>query len=156
MPTITLPQLQAFEGRRIDTICGCAYHNNAENHCAHFVSHALDFSFGHTCKGQTGKGTKGANIRVHEIFQRCKSVGIWDDRPKHLPICLAFVTAAGNVNLATKQMQNVPKKHIGIFHSANIWHYSNIGDKVVQQSPEQFAKHYPGKDIRVFYGEMPA
>lgn len=155
MRTVTLAQLQKFQGQRIDTICDCEYHKNADNHCAHFVSHALGLNFGFTCKAMTGKGKKGANIRVHQIFPRCKQVGKWSDRPTELKVCLAFVTAAGNVNLTTKHMDNVPKKHIGIYHSGNIWHYSNTGDKVVKRSPEQFARHYKGSDIAVFYGEIP-
>jgi hypothetical protein len=155
MPTITLEDLQKFEGERIDAICDCAYHNNAENHCAHFVSHALGLHFGFTCKNMTGKGAKGANIRVQEIFARCCQVGKWSDRPAHLMVCLAFVTSVKNVNLAIKQMDNVPKKHIGIYNFGSIWHYSNTADKVVKQSPEQFARHYAGSDIGVFYGEIP-
>ena len=156
MPTITPAELQAFEGKRIDVICDCGYHNNLDNHCAHFVSHALGLGFGFTCKDMTGQGTKGVNIRVHEVFARCNRVGKWSDRPAALTVCLAFVTAAGNVNLATKQMVNVPRKHIGIYSNGNIWHYSNTGDKVVRQSPEQFARHYSGSDIAVFFGEVPA
>lgn len=155
MPTITLDQLLNFEGKNIDAICDCAYHNDADNHCAHFVSHALGFGFGFTCKNMTGKGDKGASIRVHEIFPRCPQVGKWSDRPTHLATCLAFVTSAKHVNLANKQMANVPKKHIGIYNAGNIWHYSNTSDKVVKQSPEQFARHYAGADIEVFYGEIP-
>lgn len=156
MPAITLDQLQAFEGKRIDAICDCEYHNNADNHCAHFVSHALGLSFGFTCKNMTGKGVTGRNIRVHEIFPRCNQVGIWSDRPARLTVCLAFVISSKDINLATKKMLNVPKKHIGIYHSGSIWHYSNTGDKVVKQSPDQFARHYKRSDIGVFYGEIPA
>jgi len=156
MPSITLDQLSKFEGQRIDAICDCAYHNDADNHCAHFVSHALGLGFGFTCKDMTGKGTKGANIRVHEIFARCTQVGKWIDRPALLNVSLVFVTSAKNVNLATKRMDNVPKKHIGIYNHGSIWHYSNTGDKVVKLLPEQFARHYVGSDIELFYGEIPA
>lgn len=155
MSAITLEQLKKFEGKRIDTICGSEYRNNADNHCAHFVSHALGLNFGFTCKHMTGKGDVGANIRVHELFSRCRTVGRWSDRPSHLHECLAFVISAKNVNLGIKQMTNVPKKHVGIFQSGSIWHYSNSGDKVVKQTPEQFARHYSGADIAVFFGEIP-
>lgn len=155
MPTITVAELQKFEGKRIDAICDCAYHSNADNHCAHFVSHALGLHFGFTCKNMTGKGAQGANIRVQELFPRCRQVGKWSDRPAHLTVCLAFVTSEKNVNLATKQMVNVPRKHIGIYNLGSIWHYSNTANKVVKQSPEQFARHYAGTDIGMFYGEIP-
>lgn len=101
------------------------------------------------------EGAKGANIRVQDIFARCIRVGKWSDRPANLTVCLAFVTLMKNVNLATKQMDNVPRKHIGIYNFGSIWHYSNTGDKVVKQLPEQFGRHYAGSDIGVFYGELP-
>jgi hypothetical protein len=154
MPLL-LTDLKGFEGKTIKDICDSAYHNNADNHCAHFVSHVLDLTFGFTCKNMTGKGTRGVNIRVHEIFPRCPKVGKWADRPVTLSPCLAFVTLASNVTVSKKHMDNVPKKHIGIYHSGNIWHYSNLKDKVVMQTPEQFSKHYAGSDVTVFFGELP-
>jgi hypothetical protein len=103
----------------------------------------------------TGKGTTGVNIRVHEIFSKCPKVGLWKDRPVAEDPCLAFVTARSNVDLLSKRMQNVPKKHIGIFTGGHIWHYGNLKDQVTKQSPDQFAKHYSGPNIAVFFGTLP-
>ena len=153
---LTLTDLQMFEGKNIKDICDCSYHGDADNHCAHFVSHVLKLTFGFTCKNMTNKGPRGVNIRVHEIFSRCPKVGKWSDRPKTLSMCLAFVTAVSHVIVSTKHMDNVPKKHIGIYHSGTIWHYSNTRHMVVKQNPEQYAKHYSGSDIAMFFGELPA
>ena len=154
MAFVTLDQLRNFEGQGIVKICDGGYTDAAYNHCAHFVSHALGYSFGFTCKGMTNKGTSPANIRVHELFAHCPKVGLWADFKGTQ--CLAFVTDASNVNLKTKTMANVPKKHVGIYLDGTIWHYSNSKDKVVKQTPEEFAKHYAGKSITVFYGTPPA
>jgi hypothetical protein len=52
-------------------------------------------------------------------------------------------------------MANRPKKHIGVYCNGGIWHYSNTKDKVVKQTPEDFAKHYSGKEFALFYGTFP-
>jgi hypothetical protein len=114
----------------------------------------MGYSFGYKCKEITSKGDGiGVNVRVHEIFNKCPSVGEWKDKPSGN--CLAFVTASTNVNIATKTMQNVPSKHIGICYNDEIYHYSNSRDKVVKQSPADFSKHYKGSNIKVFYGTFP-
>jgi len=152
---ITVDKLKAFEGLNISKICDGEYTDNGLNHCAHFVSHALGLSIGFTCRGMTGKGTSPASIRVHEVFARCTRVAEWDENSGET-IGLAFVTATGNVDLKTKVMKNVPKKHVGILLAGTIWHYSNTNDKVVTTTPAVFAKHYAGKDIGLFFGSIPA
>ncbi|PYX49427.1 MAG: hypothetical protein DMG79_08715 [Acidobacteria bacterium] len=151
---ITSTELNKFINKNIKQICGNSYVEPKDNHCAHFVSHVMDYEFGYTCKAAgTGK-VDGANLRVHEVFARCPSVGAWDDRPATLDPCLVFVTATSNVNVVAKTMANVPKKHIGIFVGGTIWHYSNAQHKVITQVPGDFVHHYPGPDIALFYGEM--
>ncbi len=151
--TPTTADLQKYEGKHIKDICGNAYHNDSDNHCAHFVSHVLGFSFGLTCKGMTGKGTKGASLRVHELFAKCPEVGKLADCKA--AACLVFITKAGNVNLAQKVMSNVPQKHVGVYVDGTIWHYSNGRRMVVSQTPEAFSKHYPGAGFALFYGVFP-
>jgi len=115
----------------------------------------MEYTFGFKCKDMTGKGTgKGGNIRVHEIFRKCGTVGLWNNRPKG--DCLAFITSKKHVDLNTKVMTNVPKKHIGIYHDKKIHHYSNSKNRVVSQTPTDFAKHYSGSDITVYFGTFPA
>ncbi|HED33919.1 MAG TPA: hypothetical protein ENJ08_06835 [Gammaproteobacteria bacterium] len=149
--------IEQYLGEEITNICSNDYHNKDFNHCAHFVSHILGFRFGYKCRNQTGKGeaSDSANIRVQEVFSKCPGVGKWVDKPSSLRFCLAFITAAGNVDLKNKKMLNVGKKHIGIFHKGMIYHYSNGKDKVVKQTASAFSRHYSGNGITVYYGLMP-
>lgn len=124
------------------------------NHCAHFVSHMLGYEFGYQCGNQTDQPGEGATIRVQEVFARCPTVGRWNEKPKSLTQCLAFITQASNVNLTRRVMTNVPRKHIGIFTDGFIYHYSNTQDKVVKQTPDQFSRHYRGAGYAVFYGTL--
>jgi hypothetical protein len=95
-----------------------------------------------------------ANLRVQEIFPRCTSVGTWDSRPTSVTSCLVFITKDSNVNLTTKVMANVPRKHIGIFLNGSIWHYSNTRGKVVKQTPSEFSTHYPSPHNTMFFGAL--
>lgn len=152
----TAPTQELLDGyldKNIKDICESEYKNDDDNHCAHFVSHVMGFTFGFTCKGMTGKGDKGYCIRVHNVFSQCPEVGNWADCTANS--CLIFITGKKNVDLPGKKMANVPKKHIGIYLAGTIWHYSNSRDKVVTQAPEEFSHHYPGKDIAMFYGTFP-
>jgi hypothetical protein len=152
---ITQLQLTGYLGKPIGKICPNGYASNADNHCAHFVAHALGYKFGVTCQVMSHGKVPGVSIRVQEIFPRCPTVGVWSLRPASLTPCLVFITRVGNVNLATKVMSNVPRKHIGIFVGGFVWHYSNSQHKVIKQTPAQFALHYPAPDNAMFYGSMP-
>ena len=147
--------LEGYLGKSIGEMCRNAFASAADNHCAHFASHALGFRFGTTCQVMGGGKHLGANIRVQEIFPKCPSVGVWSLRPTSLTCCLVFITRASNVSLGTKVMSNVPRKHVGIFFGGFVWHYSNSQHKVVKQSPAQFALHYPAPDNAMFYGSLP-
>lgn len=151
---VTSTDLNQYVNKNIKQICGNGYIDAKDNHCAHFVSHVMDYEFGYNCKAAGSGKVAGANLRVHEVFPRCPSVGRWDDKPDTLSPCLVFVTARSNVNVQAKTMANVPKKHIGIFIGGTIWHYSNANHKVMTQLPADFVHHYPGPDIELFYGEM--
>jgi hypothetical protein len=160
MPT-TYPTQQVlqttYEGKNISAICPRGFTNNADNHCAHFVGHVLDIGVGVTCATMSSKAGKFASIRVHEVFHHCAKVGAWSDLPSSLPACLVFITRASYVNVATKTMVNVPRKHVGIYIAAakKIWHYSNSKDKVVSQRPDEFFFHYPSPDNAMFWGQLP-
>lgn len=154
----SVADLNALLEKNISEICLCQYTDNSHNHCAHFVSHVAKYQFGYTCFNQTGKGKREdrANLRVHEIFAQCPSVGRFEDRGDTITTGLIFITDESNVNLETKVMANVPRKHIGFFHGEEVWHYSNSRNKVVNQTSAQFSKHYSGSGIKMFYGEFPA
>jgi len=152
---ITQQQLDSYVGKTIAEICPNGYASAADNHCAHFVSHVLGYTFGVTCQMMAGGRGPAATLRVQEVFPRCPAVGAWSLRPGSLQPCLVFITRASNVNLASKVMANVPRKHIGIFFNGFIWHYSNARTQVVRQTPAQFSTHYPSPDNAMFYGSLP-
>ena len=138
--------LNGYLGKNVADFCTFGFTSASENHCAHFVSHVLQFEFGYRCKGEKA----GRNIRVKETFEKCPNVGKWENRSPGA--CLVFVTQAGNVHLKQKIMDNVKKKHIGIFLNGTIWHYKNEMGKVITQTPEEFIKHYPGQTNALFFG----
>jgi hypothetical protein len=153
----TEQELGAHLGQHIRDICPIGYVNDADNHCAHFVSHVLGYQFGATCRTMKhGAGTP-ASIRVQDLFPRCVSVGRWDSLPTPLFGGLVFITNATSVNLAQKVMTNVPRKHVGIFIGGlrNIYHYSNSRRRVVRQTPGEFSRHYPAPDNAMFWGAAP-
>jgi hypothetical protein len=153
MATVNLTE---FDGKDIKNICGNGYDSPSDNHCAHFVCHALDLDFGYTCKKAKGGSGNAANLRVHELFAQCPKVGKWADRPPG--IVLAFVTAAGNVKLATKTMSNVPNKHVGIFVDPFIWNYHNKLDKVSKETVTAFESRFKtayGNSATLFFGCLP-
>ena len=94
-----------------------------------------------------------ASIRVNEVFAQCPRIGLWADKPASN--LLAFVTTSDNVNLNLGWMGTRPKKHIGIFCNNTIYHYSNIHDKVMTKSPDEFAKHYAGSTVQLYFGTFP-
>jgi hypothetical protein len=151
--------LSTYLSRTIGEICPNHYANHADNHGAHFVSHAMGYGWGMTCvilRGGPRRGTGfGANIRVHEIFPHCRTVGKWASRPATMTSCLVFITKASNVSVTKKTMKNAPRKHIAIYLSGLIYHYSNIQHRVVFETPEQFSHHYPAPDDAMFYGSLP-
>lgn len=155
---ISTAELEDLEGKTISEICGIGYTASDLNHCAHFVSHALNIKIGVTCgmmKSGAPKEASAATIRVHELFGKCSKVGFWDEEPDTLEPCLIFITKASGVDVKTKTMANIPKKHVGIAISRQVWHYSNTKDKVVKVPVESFRKHYLGEGYALYYGDIP-
>jgi len=152
---ITEHQLSAFLGKSIAEICPNGFTTDAHNHAAHFVGHALGYTFGATCHLIGSRNGAAATLRTQEIFRACPKVGVWSLRPSTLSTALVFITRATNVNLAGKVMANVPRKHIGIFVGGQVWHYSNSQHKVVKQTAARFSLHYPAPDNAMFYGALP-
>jgi hypothetical protein len=147
--------LNTYLGRPIAEICRNGYANAADNHGAHFVSHAMGYAFGVTCLTMRRGHAFGASIRVHEIFPHCPVVGRWTKRPASMTSCLVFITKASNVDVKNKTMKNGPRKHVGIYLSGLIYHYSNNQHRVIQETPEQFAHHSPAPANAMFYGSLP-
>ena len=152
-----LSDLEAYLGKNINVICGNNLHDPDLNHCAHFVSHAAQLTFSYNCKEFVGGNKAPGNIRVHEIFANCPRVGTWQ-QADHDASQLIFVTRKDVVNVATKTMQNIPQKHIGIYHNGAVYHYSNTRDRVVKQSVTDFFTHFQNAysgDQGLFFGEFP-
>jgi hypothetical protein len=149
--------LSSTVGKTIADFCKNRFHEAAENHCAHFVSHVLGLDVGYDCKLMRGGAHPGASIRVQELFAACPQVGAFADAP-NAP-CLVFVTRRTNVDIGRHRMLNVPQKHVGIFDGTWIYHYSNTQDKVVAQEPQAFLARFQGTysgPQALFYGTIPA
>jgi hypothetical protein len=152
---IAQPHLDAYVAQSIAAICPNAYTSSAENHSAHFVSHVLGYKFGITCQMTSHGREPGATIRIHELFLKCKAVGVWSLRPRSLSPCLVFIARASSVNLAAKTISNAPRQHVGIYMNGFIWHYSNSRQLVIKDTPSQFKLQYPASDTAMFYGSLP-
>jgi len=164
---ISPPPLEPFLGKNMGQICPFTFgKKNKENHCAHFVGHAMGYeSFAVTCKNQASVDKrapdKGVVIRVDEIFNISPNTGPWNERPARLSSCLIFATVSRNIassggRLVMKQDQN---KHIGIFVNGAVWHYGNTQDKVVRDHEMLFVNKFEheyrraGK-VQFFYGQF--
>lgn len=149
--------MSTFLGKNINHICSNRFHNANENHCAHFVSHATSLEFSFNCREYKGGDKPGANIRVHEIFAECPRVGKWENANAAVDQ-LIFVTRKDVVNIATRTMQNIPQKHIGVYQNGFVFHYSNGEDKVVKQTVSDFLARFQAAysgDQGLFFGELP-
>lgn len=137
-----------------------------ENHCAHFVSHVMEYDgFAETCKNYTladkQAAGRGAAIRVNDIFNITPDFGRWADKPLYLTSCLIFATNSGNMEWGDcrRIMKNGKKKHIGIFIDGGVWHYSKKNQ--VEKDPEilfidKFTRAYmtAGQTVDFFYGRF--
>jgi hypothetical protein len=151
------PIMESSLGKNIDRICENGFHDASANHCAHFVSHAIGFTFSFNCRQFVGGNKTPANIRVHEIFAKCPRVGRWEDANAAVTQ-LIFVTRKNVVNINTKTMENIPEKHIGVYQNGFVYHYSNGQDRVVKQTVSDFFARFQAAyagDQGLFFGEFP-
>jgi hypothetical protein len=149
--------LRNWVGHHIRDVCPRGVVSDAQNHCAHFVSHVLGFEFGTTCRSLSAHHPgHSATIRVQDLFANCTQVGNWGDLPSPLVWGLVFITNSANVDLDAQTMRNVPRKHVGIFISGQrtIYQYKNRLRQVVLQTPDVFAQHYDPPDNAMFWGSI--
>ena len=156
---ISLASLQAYIGKPIADICENNFASPTQNHCAHFVSHALNIRLGMLCGDMAFKTKKtGASIRCDELYNRLINRGPWQSRPALEDGLLLFVTSSKNVTNGA--MANVPQKHVGIHHSGQVFNFSNsqhkvIADPSVEVFHEKFVSAYAGSGISLYFGAAP-
>src|ERR1044071_4661156 len=152
-----LPDLEALLGKNISALCANRFHDPNANHSAHFVAHVLGLDFGFTCREYLDGKQEAANLRVHEIFAQCPQLGWWEDADEREDL-LVFVTRGAAVALAGRKMQNIPRKHVGIYSKGLIYPYNTSRDRVVKQSPADFLKRFQALyagDQALFFGTFP-
>lgn len=156
---VSLSDLMAYVGKGIADICPNGFTSSSQNHCAHFVSHALDIQIGMLC-GDMEYATRrtGASIRCDELYNGLTLKGPWDKKPVADDGLLIFVLSARNI--VSGRMLNVPQKHVGIHFGGQVFNFSNsqhkvIADPSVEAFHKKFKGAYAGKDISLFYGVAP-
>lgn len=161
------PSLAPLAGKSIGQICPFSIgKDKLRNHCAHFVSHVMEYEFAETCKNFSFKDKhtvgKGAVIRVERLFNACPDVEAWADRPAVLTSCLIFVTVSSNVDRfgGRLRMKDNPKKHVGIFTHQTVWNYSNSLERVVFDPEKLFVDKFKhayrtaGQTVEFYYGSF--
>lgn len=119
------------------------------NHCAHFVSHMLDYDFpsAASCKTYTlpdkrnNKVTGGA-IRVNEIYNRiikARKMPVSDNAC--FALGLIFVTQKRNMGV-NGRMGDKRYKHIGILLGQWVYHYGNTYNKVKKERLSSFIRTF--------------
>jgi hypothetical protein len=157
--SVTYPQLSSYVGKPISALCQNNFTSPAQNHCAHFVSHAHGIKLGMLCGDMSLKTRHtGASIRCDELYNRLINRGPWAKRPLLSDGLLVFVTSARHV--LNGVMANVPQKHVGIFFSGKVFNFSNSHHQVVVDTSvdafhKKFEHTYAGGDISLFYGVAP-
>lgn len=156
---VSLGTLQGYVGKDIAAICNNDFTSSSQNHCAHFVSHALNIRLGMLC-GDMAYKTKntGASIRCDELYNRLTIKGSWDKKPAFSDGLLIFVLSARNV--IKGRMENVPQKHVGIHCGGKVYNFSNSQHKVVADTSveifhNKFKHSYAGNDISLYFGVAP-
>lgn len=156
---ISLNELQAYVGKPIGEVCKNGFSSPSQNHCAHFVSHALGIQLGMLCGDMAYKTRKsGASIRCDELYNRLSSTGPWASKPSQCDGLLIFVTSAKNVT--NEIMTNSPQKHVGVHFGGTVFNFSNSQHKVIVDSTVEafhakFRSSYSGGDVSLYFGVYP-
>lgn len=143
-------KLEGTVGKRIDKFCQTVLASkHADNHCAHFVSHMLDYNITGTasCKTHTWDDKHndkiiGASIRVNEIYNHINTLNKHpiSDKACYKP-GLVFVTQEKNMRI-DGDMGSGKFKHIGILIGSWVYHYGNTADKVKKQDLTSFIRTF--------------
>lgn len=165
------PGIDRYVGKSVEAFCPFHYGKvkDAQNHCAHFVCHALGIQVGTTCesllswpeikvylKEGVPKGSKGYTVRVNDLYNSLKDKGGWEGR-KADP-CLIFATRPSNISVDRQKMGSESRKHVGYFAHGEVWHYGNTDDEVKRDTlavfQAKFQKNY-GSTVLFLYGVLP-
>lgn len=156
---VSMSDLVRYVGQSISDVCSNGFSSPSQNHCAHFVSHALGIQIGMLCGDMTYATRKtGASIRCDELYNGLQLRGTWDKRPSTDNGLLIFVLSARN--MVNGRMLNVPQKHVGIHFMGQVFNFSNsqhkvVADPSVEAFHNKFKSVYAGNDISLFYGVAP-
>lgn len=109
-------------------------------------------------RGNSGKS--GPAPRNRQLPLVLPEVSEWTDKEATVTPCLAFITKKSNVKISPKHMGSIKQKHMGIFVNNKIWHYSISKNKVVNQTVEDFKKHFGSSqaalaEYGLYYGKFP-
>ena len=163
---ITRDWLQKWVGQSVEDFCPngskeFAKKGDSHNHCAHFVSHALGFQIGKLCHSMTYASRKdtasGRTLVVNDLFNACPSRGPWAEKPKTLECCLIFAVMKNGIRQAggTWIMDNIPRKHVGIFLHGECYNYHNTINEGVGVNAASFFEKVYGPNTVAFYGTFP-
>lgn len=147
---LTEVSLSKFEGKGPSDFCSTGLVTPDQNHCAHFVCHALSLKVGRPLCGDLKFSTRhtGVTMRVDDVFNYCTVEGFFDAdgvRPAPMTSTNAFfVVATIKSNLENRGgaifMKDHPRKHIGIWLGDSVWNFSNGHHKVVRDKADAFFK----------------
>jgi hypothetical protein len=182
IPGVGVANLNTYVAKSIEAICPLGYgkEGDAENHCAHFVSHALNIQVGSLCTDLLAyrstssstrqgvrdneragmKGFRGGSIRVDDIYNSivAESKGEFDARPPEIDECLIYATLPANIDSKRTRMGSMSRKHVGIHRAGSIWHYGNTEDRVacdgVAAFQDKFRKNY-GRGTLFLWSAIP-
>lgn len=157
--------LAAFIGKSIDEICPFGFGDvgDDQNHCAHFVGHALRFTsgMGLSCDRLLPKAPDkksplykqiGALVRVNDLYRNISGKAelvVGNDTVKAPKSGLIFVSLSSNFRFGIEELGDHPKKHVGVLAGDAVFHYGNTADAVRKDTIAGFVKRmrsaYGGK-----------
>ena len=154
--------LQKFVGQTVEDYCGhFGKKGDEHNHCAHWVSHALGFRIGKLCTVMSWEQRNNLDVArsivVSDLFDTCAERGAWADKPPELRTCLIFAVLERGLNRRTSPwtMDNIPAKHVGIYHAGECYSYHNTKNEGVGVDDVSFFQNLYGRGTVALFGTFP-
>jgi hypothetical protein len=151
--------LESCVGKSITDVCEHGFISPTENHCAHFVGHALGIKVGILCGDMKFKTRhQGASIRCDDLYNGLWQRGLWAERPAYIDPLLIFVISSRH--MVKDRMSNFPQKHVGICLGGRVFNFSNsrhqvVVDDSVESFHAKFRQVYSGNDISLYFAVAP-